>query len=89
MMRRLTLGPIERCKERERLVSPLAQRQTANLDDVKSQKLEGTFKSCITQKVKSRVQATRLQHFKYVKGRGTCTGGRHHPRILVLVMSKR
>ena len=46
-----------------------------DLDDLKSQKLEETFKGCITQKVKSRVQATRLQRLKYVEGVSDGTGG--------------
>ena len=69
MMRGSTLCPIERFKEVERLVSPLAQE--LNSEGTMSKKLEGTFKSCITQKVKSRVQATRLQHFKYIGGTST------------------
>ena len=68
MMRESNLCPIEQYrKERETSKSSSTK---ANWDsgDSKSQKLKGTFRGCITQKVKSRVQATRLQHLKYVEG---------------------
>ena len=69
MMRRSTLGPIERCKGKRETSKSSSMKVNWNLDSLKSQKLGGTFKSCITQKVESRVQATRLQHFKYVEGK--------------------
>ena len=72
MMRGSSLRPIERFKKVERLVSPLAQGELSSGGPM-SQKLKGTFRGCITQKVKSRVQATRLQHLKYIEGKGTCT----------------
>ena len=67
MVRRLTLSPIERYKEEGETSKSSCPKANQGLDNLESQMLERMFKSCITQKVKSRVQATRLQHRKYIK----------------------